>query len=202
MRLSWCRRRSGEETTPPWALMALDQTTWVLAKRLRQASQRHWEMSKRCRLHQWGAQFKCPEDVSESSCSAYESGLSSAVDETAADAFEDELAALTDDAGIGEVSASVSAALGDVEDAFDLMAGESGEGGNPLKSVSVLTDDVGIGEEVSASVSAALGDVEDAEAAIIEAVDAQEDIDPIGSADEWAPAQRLMRLPPMPLKTS
>ena len=66
-------------------------------------------------------------------------GSSSAVDETAADAFEDELAALTDDAGIGE--------------------------------------------EVSANVSMlALEDVEDAEAAIIEAVDAQEDIDPISSA--------------------
>ena len=66
-----------------------------------------------------------------------------------------------------------------------MIAGESSEESDAFEDeLAALTDDVGIGEDVSASVSAALGDVEDAEAAIIEAVDAQEDIDPIGSAYE------------------
>ena len=105
------------------------------------------------------------------------------VDENAADAFEDELAALTDDVEIGEeVSASVSAPVGDVgdsdvaieavdiqeavepigeaatetvEDAVDLMASESSEEIDAFEDeVSALTDDVEIGEEVSESVSA------------------------------------------------
>ena len=65
-----------------------------------------------------------------------------------------------------------------VEDAVDLMAGESSEETDALEDeVSAPTDDVGIGEEVSASVSAPVGDVEDSDEAV-EGVDVQEAAEP------------------------
>ena len=71
-----------------------------------------------------------------------------------------------------------------VADAVDLIAGESSVESDALEDeVSVLTDDVEIGEEFLESVSAPVGDVEDSDEAI-EGVDVKEAAEPRGEADE------------------
>ena len=117
------------------------------------------------------------------------------VDENAADAFEDELAALTDDVEIGEeVSASVSAPVGDVGDSdVAIEAVDIQEAVEPIGEAATETVEDAVDLMASES-SEEIDAFEDEVSALTDDVEIGEEV------SEASQRQRLMRMPPTPLK--